>query len=357
MMVALVIGKSPIAAEQLGTFCDMVLIAIDNSYMTYRHLPEYEKYEILLSKVDISSACSVFSKSREIRWWIKLYNVSIVYTNTKWDMVAARLATLFVKNKVVLISTNHNSYAWLDYRRVKLMSWLIRFSTHYYIALASFVYNYLKGLGLSERRLLLLPNTVSYENWRVKKDYTMHSTIKLVYVANVYEGKAQDFLIELLHAYKGKYKLCVDCYGDLMIENQSYIDRLNHLSAQYGLNGYFNLKGRIENEDLRKILCDYDIYISPSRMEMSPVNILEAFAAGVPVIAANVGGVSDIVCDNQTGILYRVDCLEEAIAKLNTLLNNLELRQRLGISARKYVAEIYTKNIAGEKINRAINRM
>ena len=353
-MVALVVGKAPIAAEQLSTFCKRVIIAIDNSYMAYRHLPEYEKYEILLSKTDISSAWSIFRKSIEIRHWIKQYNVSIVYTNTKWDMVAARFATLFINNKVVLVSTNHNSYAWLDYQKVKKMSFLIRLTTHYYIALASFVYDHLRSLRFPETRLLLLPNTVSYEKWKVKEEYAIRPEIKLVYVANVYEGKAQDFLLELLREYRGEYRLCIDCYGDLLSENQSYIDRIVQEAIQLGLQDNFHLKGRIENEELREKLCEYDIYISPSRMEMSPVNILEAFAAGLPVLAANVGGVPDIVSDNETGMLYSVDCVEEAIAKINTLISSLELRRKLGVAARKYVSEIYTKSVAGDKIKRTI---
>ena len=353
---ALVIGKSPIAAEQLSVFCDKVIIAIDNSFMSYRHLPEYEKYDILQSNVDMSTAKSIFRKTLEIRKWIRDYRVSIIYTNTKWDMVAAKFASIFSKENVILISTSHNSYAWLDERKVRFMSMLIRCTTHYYIALASFVYNKLRRLGLDENRLLLLPNTVSSDDWRIKDDYTIESYVRIVYVANVYEGKGQDFLLEILRRYNGSYKLQIDCYGDLLRENQEYIDRIHMDASKLKSKGAFTLKGRIENAQLRDLLCNYDMYISPSRMEMSPVNILEAFAAGVPVIAADVGGVSDIVYNNKTGLLYNVDQVEDAIDKINMLINSKELRKSIGQSGRKFVSEVYTRNTAGQNIKEIIEK-
>ena len=96
-------------------------------------------------------------------------------------------------------------------------------------------------------------------------------------------------------------------------------------------------------------------------MEMSPVNILEAQAVGLPVLASNIGGIPDLVHDNKTGVLYNVDDVQDAVSKLIMLIENMELRSRLGMNGRKYVSEVYTKEVAGsliqEKIKSVINSL
>ena len=83
-------------------------------------------------------------------------------------------------------------------------------------------------------------------------------------------------------------------------------------------------------QDLPKIYCDLDIVALTSLNEGTPVSVIEAMAAGKPVVATNVGGVSSIVKNNINGFLVNpqdVQALSDAIMKL---LKDSDLRQKMG---------------------------
>lgn len=352
-MNTLVIGRCPKTAEQFGTFCDKVIIALDNSFACERFLPELNQYTIEYCKSNISSVKGIIPKAKEILYLIKKYNIDIVFSNTKWDMVAAKVASLFCAKKIFLFATSHNSYSWQDSRNVKCMSILIKLTTDCYVALASFVYNQLLLLGHKKDKLILVPNTVGYETWKVKDDYSFDNQFRMVYIAYVYPGKRQDLIADVLNMLKDKYDIVVDCFGDLE-ECIEYVDLINRKITDMHLDGKLNLKGRIENTRLRTILKDYDAYFSASQMEMSPVNILEAQAVGLPVIAANVGGIPDIIDEGKTGLLFEVNNVQSMAQKVEQLINDKGLRERLGRSGRAYVSNEYTKVQAGERLKAAI---
>lgn len=350
-MNAIILGQSTKMAEILSFFCDNVFICIDNSFECKRYFKELDNYTLLQSNCNVKTINGVLPKVKEIRKWIIDNDISIIFSQTKYDMLAAKLASVMTRKKIILLGTSHNSYAWLNNTSVKKMSWLIRATTDCYIALASFVYNKLKKLGVKEKNLVLLPNTIEYYNWELKTDYSLNGPFRVVYVAFVYPGKRQHFLIDILKKIKNK-KIVIDCYGDT--ENAKYVNCIRKEISNAGLEGQINLKGRIENSNLRSILKNYDAYICPSFMEMSPVNILEAQAVGLPVLASNIGGIPDIIMNNTTGLLFERDNVTDAAEKLNMLINDKQLREKLGKNGRKYVSETYNSKEASLRIKTKI---
>jgi glycosyltransferase involved in cell wall biosynthesis len=89
-------------------------------------------------------------------------------------------------------------------------------------------------------------------------------------------------------------------------------------------------------------LADADIFVLPSAAEACPIALLQAMAAGLPVVASRVGGIPDIVRDGVDGLL--VDPRDRAglVVALHRLTTDPELRARLGASARRRVAERFT---------------
>ena len=65
-----------------------------------------------------------------------------------------------------------------------------------------------------------------------------------------------------------------------------------------------NLIGRVGAERIAEELADADLYIHPAIIDNSPNTLCEAQLIGTPVIAANVGGIPQLVEDGTTGILY-----------------------------------------------------
>ena len=348
-MNALVVGQSTKIADILSHFCDNVFIVIDVNARGLRYSPELDNYQVIKSDIDMSRPINIIPKARLILKLIKCHRIDIVFSQTKYDMVAGKFASMMLRRKVVLLGTSHNSYSWLNKSAVKQMSWLIKMSTDCFVALASFVYNQLYALGVPQNKLLLMPNIIEYGAWNKKQDYEFIAPFRMVYVAVVYPGKQQLFLVDLLSELLKNYEIVIDCYGDLNV-SPDYVNEIVKKTHTLKINNNFHLLGRIENSNLRNVLCEYDAYICPTKMEMSPVNILEAKAAGLPVIATNVGGIPDIIKDNYDGLLFESGNIADAVEKVTRIMNKKNLREMLGNNARKQVSELYTSKDAALRL-------
>jgi glycosyltransferase involved in cell wall biosynthesis len=99
------------------------------------------------------------------------------------------------------------------------------------------------------------------------------------------------------------------------------------------------LPGRLTNEPgFAGIL---DIAVLTSREEGFPNWIVEAMAAGRPVVATNVGGVPDALLDGVTGVLVPVDDDELLAQSIDRLLRDEDLRNRMGVEARSRARSLY----------------
>ncbi len=79
------------------------------------------------------------------------------------------------------------------------------------------------------------------------------------------------------------------------------------------------------------------ILVVPSRMESLPTNIKEAFYFKIPVIATNIGGIPELITDNQTGLLVPYDETEKFIKIINNLLSDQKLSDLLSKKAYDFV--------------------
>ena len=73
--------------------------------------------------------------------------------------------------------------------------------------------------------------------------------------------------------------------------------------------------------------------------ENNPRSVLESFALGKPVIGARIGGVPELVKDNETGLTFEAGDAEDLRAKIEFLLNSPGRIVEMGKNARKFVEE------------------
>jgi glycosyltransferase involved in cell wall biosynthesis len=93
--------------------------------------------------------------------------------------------------------------------------------------------------------------------------------------------------------------------------------------------------GYLTGKDLATAFASSDAFIFPSRTETLGLVLLEAMAAGCPVIAANAGGIPDIVTDDVNGYLFDPQDEQGAIAATQRLLANRQEREKLRSNARQ----------------------
>jgi glycosyltransferase involved in cell wall biosynthesis len=94
-----------------------------------------------------------------------------------------------------------------------------------------------------------------------------------------------------------------------------------------------------ERDDVPHLLAAADVFVLASRSEGHPVSVLEAMAAGLPVVASRVGGVPEQVVDGETGLLVDPGDPKPLAAALERLTGDPALRRRLGAAGRARAEE------------------
>ena len=93
--------------------------------------------------------------------------------------------------------------------------------------------------------------------------------------------------------------------------------------------------------DIEKVLAAADIVLLTSDNEGTPLSLIQAGMAGLPVIATRVGSIPEVVLDGQTGIITSFDVVEIADA-LQKLANDSSLRTRMGQASQKFTLENFS---------------
>ena len=137
------------------------------------------------------------------------------------------------------------------------------------------------------------------------------------------------------------------------IENQvAYIGRDSHekgvdilKKAESQING--NVVYCVDRswEDAMRIIKSSSAVVVPSRMESLPTTIKEAFYLNVPVIATNVGGIPELVIDNETGLLVPSENPEKLADAVNELLSATEKAKKLARNGNDFVKKNMTWDV------------
>ena len=105
-------------------------------------------------------------------------------------------------------------------------------------------------------------------------------------------------------------------------------------------------------EDVGPLYAAFDALVLPSGNEGTPVSVIEALAAGTPVVATRVGGVPDVVRDGEDGFLVEPGASDELAQRLAQLAGDPDLRQRFGASGRARVLPRYAVDRLVDDVDR-----
>jgi glycosyltransferase involved in cell wall biosynthesis len=105
---------------------------------------------------------------------------------------------------------------------------------------------------------------------------------------------------------------------------------------QFGLTGHVSLVGSVDGERKAQLLREAAVFLFPSRyrFECQPLVVLEALAAGTPVVATRIGVLGETIQHGIEGLLAEVGDLDTLVAGTTALLRDQSLRKRMGVSAR-----------------------
>jgi glycosyltransferase involved in cell wall biosynthesis len=123
----------------------------------------------------------------------------------------------------------------------------------------------------------------------------------------------------------------------LLVGDGPMLARIQAQAQALDLGSRIHLPGL--QEDVRPYLAAMDVYLMSSEFEGLPLALLEALAVGLPVVATAVGGIPEVLPDQESGILVPFGNPEALARAVSRLLEEPELRSKMGQRARQRVAE------------------
>jgi glycosyltransferase involved in cell wall biosynthesis len=119
---------------------------------------------------------------------------------------------------------------------------------------------------------------------------------------------------------------------------------------EYGVRHVCTLLGCLSRGELIEELCAATVLAHPSLQEHAPAAISEAMVIGVPVVASAVGGIPQMVSDGETGFLVAAGNIIELATRLEQLLTDSDLQQRMSAAARAIAAERFSGEAAAARM-------
>lgn len=359
-MNILIVGKNDTAQAIFAKLGHTIMVC-DTNIPYYRKHIDSENGNmsgvIITSSTNIRKCSGVFRRVLELREWIEQYNVDIILTNDKFSMIAARLASFIIRDKhIKILITSHNSYAW-DKPSVYIRFFLLiaSLSTHGFIVLSSHILPYFNRYKFYKKPFILLPNTIPASVVRRKKVYKLKDDfIRVACVAVISPPKGQLDLLRTLDDLKAEgVKLHITFFGD--VADGLYVECMKNFIEEKNFGDLISFKGRVPHDVITEEIGDYDIYVSTSYAEMSPLNILEAKAAALPIVSYNVGGIPDILTNNVDSLLCEPGNITELTNCIKSLARDEQLRCRLGSNAYTRLTETQTIESAAKKLEQFIS--
>jgi glycosyltransferase involved in cell wall biosynthesis len=129
--------------------------------------------------------------------------------------------------------------------------------------------------------------------------------------------------------------------GEASAGEEAYEREIRALCTSLGLDGAVTFAGF--RRDIPDVMASFDILAFPSHAESFGVVLIEAMAMELPVVSTNCDGVLDIVVEEETGLYVPPRNSTELASALLRLIDDPDLRRRLGVAGRKRVLESFDR--------------
>lgn len=179
-----------------------------------------------------------------------------------------------------------------------------------------------------------------YNNEDVKPDLKKNKPVLFTSQAS-YPIKGFHVILEALKIIKDRYPQVelkvagVDIINKEKKDSTAYSLYLKRLIKEYDLEKNIVYTGVLNAEEMKEVYKNSYAYISASSIENSPNSVCEAQILGVPVVASDVGGVSSLIENEKTGLLYPFDEAYILAYDILRIIEDEELRKRISNNSKE----------------------
>ncbi len=282
-----------------------------------------EEVEIIRLNKKVGIDFSFFSKVKKV---VKEYNPDIIHTHL--DTLLYLLPAF--KKRQVKLHTVHSI------AEKEAGGWLQRF-----VRKVAFKFFNVKPVAISDivaksiktcykiKEVPIVYNGVVCKNYAGEK--IPHSGVNIVATGTLYAVKNHKYLIDCFYEITHKHKnISLTILGDGPLRKD-----LQEQVEQLGISDKVFLVGEVA--DVKSYLLKADIFASTSLFEGLPLSMLEAMAAGLPVVANDVGGIPDIIKDGYNGYLVPLGEKNKYIEALDKMISDSNQRELFVQNTKKIV--------------------
>ena len=285
---------------------------------------------------DLSSLISIIGEIRK-------FKPDVIHTHTAKAGVVGRIASVVSGHKSIRVHSFHghllNGYfGSFKTRLVILVEKFLALFTDQLLADGANIKNDLLrvGIGNEKKFAVMSPGLQlksSLNKTEARKELMLDSNlVYCAFIGRVTQIKRPDRFLDVVAEIKKRgidLHFIVAGEGDLLQSCKNLVTVENLPVAFLGW-----------REDIEVVLAASDLVLLTSDNEGTPLSLIEAGMTGIPVIATNVGSISEIVINGETGFLtdLSVNNLADAVGKLAT---NSDLRERMGEAGRDYTLARY----------------
>ena len=191
------------------------------------------------------------------------------------------------------------------------------------------------GADIQNFQLLI----TNFQKNKIRKELGIGKNEKVIITTSrLVEKNAIEDIIRALMFLPENFKLLIAGEGKLFY-------RLRELTNELRLTKRVLFLGNIKYEEISQYLHISDVFVRPSLSEGLGSSFIEAMAAGVPVIATEVGGITDFLKDGKTGLFTGVHDSRGISEKIEILMKDSKLREKIINNAKQMVSEKYDWNL------------
>jgi glycosyltransferase involved in cell wall biosynthesis len=206
--------------------------------------------------------------------------------------------------------------------------------------------------NVDEAKIRIVPNGVDAQRFKpiegsekFKHNFGIGDKPCVLFVGRLIPRKGLHFLAEAAkHIVKEEKNIIFVVAGEGPLK-KSLVAQLKKLNVSKN----FVFLGDVQDDVLPQLYNCCDVFVSPAIQEGQGLTLLEAQATAKPVVAFRVGGISESVLNNKTGLLVRPASRELANAVLK-LLSGGSLSEKMGRQGREFVRHNFSWDICAEKM-------
>jgi D-inositol-3-phosphate glycosyltransferase len=205
--------------------------------------------------------------------------------------------------------------------------------------------------GIARSKVHVIPAGVDLELFRPvdKKEARQALGLRedkvILYVGRIEPLKGLDVLVGALPLLEDPENTRLIVVGGKPGQDAE-LKRLKSFADELGIGGKVTFTGAVEQDRLPVYYSAADAFVLPSYYESFGLVALEAMACGTPVVVSRVGGLKTFIKNGETGYLIPWHCPEPFAQRLDMLLENPSLREKMGNAARADALKMSWRGVA-----------